>query len=510
MEFKERHKIQEIDNLGVELQRLKAMGRVVVQCHGVFDVLHVGHIWHLQEAKKRGDVLVVTLTPDEYVNKGPHRPAFREELRVEMLAALDVVDFVTINKWPTAVEAIKLLMPDFYVKGPDYSNASDDRTGKIQDEELAIRSVGGEIYFTEGKTYSSSVLINQHLSAQSDEAKAFVATIRDRYSVQDIAEMIEDLKNARVLVVGEAIIDEYQYCEAIGKSSKEPTLVVKVGKKDLFAGGVLAITNHIAGLAGATGVVTLLGDRNGLASFAQESIQSSVAWRGVTRNNVSTIVKRRYVDNYFFTKLFETYDLSDEPLPADDESKLIDIIEKEAGQYDAVLVADYGHEFFTDKIIASLKEQAHFLAVNVQSNAGSLGYQSLQKYAGADFFSIDEAEARLEARDKRGDIESVVQSIGKDAGAKTMFVTRGKHGSICFRPDAEIVSIPAVAGKIVDRVGAGDAFLAVSTLCLRRGVPVEVAGFLGNIAGAMVVATVANKKPVTKLDLVRCVESLLK
>ena len=97
-------KILDLNDLAVEVGRLKAAGKHVVQCHGVFDLLHVGHIRHFQEARAFGDVLVVTLTRDEHVNKGPHRPAFPQELRAESIAALDAVDYVAINRWPDAVE----------------------------------------------------------------------------------------------------------------------------------------------------------------------------------------------------------------------------------------------------------------------------------------------------------------------------------------------------------------------------------------------------------------------
>src|SRR5262249_60009234 len=106
-------KIKDIDDLAAELPQLR-IGKTVVQCHGVFDLLHIGHIRHFQEARKSGHLLVVTLTPDRYVNKGPHRPVFTETLRAEAIASLDAVDFVAINKWPTAVEAIQRIKPDIY------------------------------------------------------------------------------------------------------------------------------------------------------------------------------------------------------------------------------------------------------------------------------------------------------------------------------------------------------------------------------------------------------------
>ena len=87
-------KIISIENLSKTSSKLKAKGKSIVLCHGVFDLLHIGHIKHFKEAKNLGDILIVTLTPDRFVNKGPSKPVFNEKLRLEALAALDVIDFI--------------------------------------------------------------------------------------------------------------------------------------------------------------------------------------------------------------------------------------------------------------------------------------------------------------------------------------------------------------------------------------------------------------------------------
>ena len=117
-------KVQTLDELADLLARLRVAGGdkrpVIVHCHGVFDLLHIGHIRYLQKARELGDVLVVTVTPDQYVNKGPHRPAFDEKHRLDSLAALDCVDYVAVNQWPIAAEALRLLKPDIYAKGAEF------------------------------------------------------------------------------------------------------------------------------------------------------------------------------------------------------------------------------------------------------------------------------------------------------------------------------------------------------------------------------------------------------
>jgi len=153
--------ICELDELADALHIQKKNKRKTVLCHGTFDGLHIGHIKHFQAAKKFGDILIVTLTPDRFVNKGPHRPYYNEQLRAEAIDALKNVDYVAINRWPTAVETIKMLKPNYYVKGNDYEHPEDDITGNISNEQQAVEAIGGKLKLTHEITFSSSSLINK-------------------------------------------------------------------------------------------------------------------------------------------------------------------------------------------------------------------------------------------------------------------------------------------------------------------------------------------------------------
>lgn len=152
--------VLEIDKLAGILKELKAGGKVIVHCHGCFDLMHPGHIKYFQAAKKMGDILIVTVTPDIYVDKGQGRPAFHQTLRAESIAALRCVDYVSVNKWPTAEETLRLLKPNFYVKGQEFENL-EDKTGKIQREHEVVREIGAEMRFTHEVVFSSSELLSK-------------------------------------------------------------------------------------------------------------------------------------------------------------------------------------------------------------------------------------------------------------------------------------------------------------------------------------------------------------
>jgi len=152
-------KILSLDALTGILSQLKNEGKIVVHCHGCFDLMHPGHIKYFQSAKAMGDILVVTLTPDRYVDKGLGRPVFNEQLRAESIAALECVNYVAINKWQTAEDTLRLLRPDIYVKGQEFEKL-EDKTGKIQKEFEVIKEIGAEIRFTQEIVFSSTKLLN--------------------------------------------------------------------------------------------------------------------------------------------------------------------------------------------------------------------------------------------------------------------------------------------------------------------------------------------------------------
>ncbi len=154
-------KIKVLEELSQIIKKLKSEGKKVVLCHGCFDLMHPGHIKYFQAARNMGDILVVTLTPDIYIDKGPGRPVFNQDLRAESIAALECVDYVAVNKWPTAEETLRLLRPDIYVKGQEFENL-EDKTGKIQKEYEVLKEIGAEMRFTYEIVFSSTKLLKQN------------------------------------------------------------------------------------------------------------------------------------------------------------------------------------------------------------------------------------------------------------------------------------------------------------------------------------------------------------
>jgi rfaE bifunctional protein nucleotidyltransferase chain/domain len=482
----------------------------IVQSHGVFDLLHIGHIRHFQLAKSHGDILIVTITSDRYVNKGPHRPYFTENLRAEAIAALDCVDYVIINDWPTAVEAIKTIKPRVYVKGIEYQDIANDITGKINEEIHAVETIGGRIVYTEDITFSSSTLINQFFSPFSREVNDYLSHFKTQYNTNLIFDYLKRAKNLQLLVIGEAIIDIYHFSEVLGKAGKEPTLVAKQKSIETYLGGSLAIANHLSDFCRGVTCLTYLGEHGEYENIIRAGLKSNVNLIPIYKKNSPTIVKRRYVEHYLHQKLFETYEINDDFFTEEQQTAFIEQLKPLLTNHDLTIVADFGHGLLNVNAIEEITQGAKFLAVNTQSNAGNHGFNFISKYPKADYISITTRELELNYRQRHLSVMEQLNRFIKEINCKNVMITYGKKGSYTYKQNEPICKAPAFASHVIDRVGAGDAVLAITSLFAYLNAPAELIAFIGNVVGAEAVGIMGNKCFIEKIPLMKHIAHLLK
>jgi rfaE bifunctional protein nucleotidyltransferase chain/domain len=504
------NKIKGIEELASTLALLRKRDQKIVHCHGVFDLLHIGHIKHLEAARKLGDVLVVTLTPDRFVNKGPHRPAFPERLRAEALASLVCVDFVAINEWPTAVETIERLRPNFYVKGVVREAGRRDHTNAIDLEGQAVKAVGGELVLTDEETFSASTLINRFMDVFTPETRVFLEQFRVQHTPEEIVGYLQALRRLKVLIVGETIIDEYQFCSVMGKSGKEPVLAALHHRTEQYAGGVLAIANHVSNFCDQVTVLSALGEVNSCEEFIRAKLNPNVTTQLVRVPGAPTIIKRRFLEEYLSAKLFEVYVMRNDPMPEATEQEFRRHLERHLTDYDVVIVADYGHELMGERAVQLVCDRAKFLAVNTQANAGNRGFNTISKYPRADFVSVGEPEVRLDTRQATADLRLLTEGLAQRLGTKYFVVTRGSQGCLIHERAAGLCTVPAFAIRVVDRVGAGDAVLGLTAPCAALGVPAQVLGFIGNVVGAEACTIMGHRSFIEPTSLFRHITSLMK
>lgn len=506
----ENSKILQLDNLQPLLEESRTRNRKIILCHGTFDLMHAGHIRHLQHAKAQGDVLVVTITANAFVNKGPDRPVFDERIRAESIAALECVDYVAINFAETSENVIRLLKPNIYVKGGEYQNAADDLTGKIQREVDTVRRHGGEVFFTHDLTFSSSNLLNEHFGVFPETTRCYLREFSNRFKNTNFIGSLREKRPVSVCVIGDAIIDEYHYTAPLGQVGKGNVLAVKYESAELFPGGAVAVANHLAGFVENITLVTMLGCDEDSESFLRARLRPNITPHFFFRANSPTLRKRRYVDPDM-AKLFEVYFYNEQPLPNDVEREVSDWMTNQLGQFDFVITPDYGNGFITPNLARAISEHSRLLAVNTQINSGNRGHHVVTRYPKADFVVLNEPELRLATHDKHASLDVLARRIADKLCARVIMITRGSKGALVIEmASGNTIEIPALSSRVVDRTGAGDALLALATLCLADGLHPEIAGFVGSCAAALEIQIVCNRDPVGPIALIKYASTLLK
>jgi sugar/nucleoside kinase (ribokinase family) len=266
------------------------------------------------------------------------------------------------------------------------------------------------------------------------------------------------VKDYKVLVVGDGIIDEYFYVKPIGKSIKESNISTLYESSENFRGGAWAGRAHVANFCQYVDVMV----------------------------GKTTMRNWRFLEKTYMHKLFTVHEKEENSchyqLPID--------------KYDLVIVTDFGHGAITPDLIERLTNESSFLAVNAQTNSTNFGFNLVTKFPRADVVVIDELEARLAAHDRDSDIESVIERLG----FHNIVVTLGKNGAVGY--DGQFHYAPAVAKNIIDTIGAGDAFLCVTAPFAKAGYSMPDLLRIGNAAGAAKVAIVGHEHSVTP-DMVR-------
>jgi cytidyltransferase-like protein len=461
-----------------------------VLCHGVFDLLHLGHIRHLQEARGFGDRLIVSVSADRHVGKGMGRPHFTAAQRVEAIKALACVDEAFVNDDEDAIPAIERLRPAFYVKGADYSQQlSLDKTAAIDRELAAVQAVGGTFRFTMAELWSSSrLIVAEKFSPElvAYLAKARAAGFRDR-----ILAAFERADRMSIAFVGETIIDEYRYVEALGKASKEFILTTVETGMESFEGGVKVASRH-----GEWPTVRCITPKE-------------------------TITKTRYMTaEQPHRKLISVYSAKEIACGQAARADLDEEIERAVQECDAVVVMDFGHGFIR-RTERGLLRNAKFLALNVQSNAGNYGFNPVTSYKCADYICIDAAEARLATGMADEPVVDVMMALRARINCGRFLVTQGCRGAAWTNSAfSEITNTsstwaphgdaPAFTVPTSDTMGAGDAALALTAPLVAAGLGLEEAAFVGNIAGAIKSTIFGHRAHVGRREVVATVEALLK
>lgn len=474
--------------------------KTVVMCHGTFDIVHPGHIRQLIYSKSKGDILVVSVTVDKYVTKGPHlRPYVPQELRALNIAAFEIVDYVIIDQNPTPIENILKLQPDFFVKGFEYQlNGIHPRT---REEMEALSTYGGKLLFSPGDIiYSSTKLLSIHapnlsrdqlLTLMSEEGATFKILLKT----------INKFKKLKIHVVGDTIVDKYSECSILGPSQKSPAFSVKLNEYRLYVGGAGIVAKHLRSLGAQVTLTTVLG-KDEMASFALKDLENG----GVKVNAFIDPTKPTTVKERFLTDgnriLLQVDKVDNTPTSDRILEEICETIKKNTCE--ALVCSDFRHGIFNQETIPRITEAISLRTIKVADSQVSNRWGNILDFARFDLITPNEREARFALGDQDTGIRPLAQKLYNRAECRYLILKLGENGIMAYRsPGMELREsfyIDSLVQELVDPIGAGDALLAAATSALIASENIAQAAILGNLCAAIECSKLGNV-PVSAKEL---------
>ncbi len=477
------HKIKS----AVEIAKLlgdRPRSKKVIMCHGTFDVVHPGHIRHLLYAKTKAPILVASLTCDEHIKKGNMRPYVPEALRATNLAALEMVDYVVIDRDSTPIENLKIIKPDFFAKGYEYTAGSVHP--KTQEEIDVINSFGGEILFTPGDiVYSSSALIELAPPTIAVE-KLMVLMNAENVTFADLRNTVESIRGISVHVVGDTIVDSYTYCSMAGGMTKTPTMSVRLEQRLDYVGGAGVVAKHLRAAGAQVTFSTVLGN-DAFKDFVLDDLQSQgISCLPIIDDTRPTTNKNAIIVQGYRMLKVDTLDNRSV------SERILDKLKEQitSTSVQAVAFCDFRHGIFNRETVPHLVGVIPKSAYKVADSQVASRWGNIIEFQNFDLITPNEREARFALGDQDSVIRPLAKELHKQTNCKTLMLKCGERGLMTYRSHTRedyraFFVVESFADKVTDAVGAGDALLSYATLAMVATGNDVIASILGSIAAGI-------------------------
>jgi cytidyltransferase-like protein len=502
-----RRKVKTLEELCAEIGP-RPRSQTVVMCHGVFDLVHPGHIRHLVYAKEKADILVASLTADAHITKAQYRPFVPQELRALNLAALEMVDYVIIDPNPTPLENIGRLQPDYFAKGYEYTNGGVHPN--TQKEIDVLRSYGGEILFTPGDiVYSSSHLIETGPPDIAIE-KLLMLMEAEGLSFGRLRQIIERFEGKEVHVVGDTIVDSLTYTTMIGGMTKTPTPSVRFDNRVDFIGGAAVVAKHLRAAGAKVTFSTVLGE-DALKDFVLEGLASAgVDVLPIIDHARPTTHKNAFVCGDY--RLLKVDTLDNRSITDAQADEIAGHLQKVA--VDAVVFSDFRHGIFNRRTIPGLTHAIPRDAFRVADSQVASRWGNVLEFRGFDLLTPNEREARFALADQDTGVRPLAAKLHEQSECRTVILKLGDRGVLTCRAGKEndprtFFVVDSFVERVVDAVGAGDALLAYATLSMLVD-PSEVAATILGSMSAALECEVDGNLPIGPADMSRRIDSIEK
>jgi rfaE bifunctional protein kinase chain/domain len=453
----------------------------VIMCHGVFDIVHPGHIRHLTYARNKADILIASLTSDSYIGKSNYRPFVPEELRALNLAALEMVNYVIIDHNPTPLENIKYLQPDYFAKGYEYFE--DGTNFKTKQEMDILEAYGGEVLFTPGDVvYSSSRLLEiEPTRIASEKLHSLMET--ENVQMDDLKSALNSFAGLKVHVIGDTIVDSYVYCSLIGSGTKTPTLSVKYEEQVDFIGGAAVVAKHLKQAGADVEFSSVMGE-DARKDYVLEDLEANgIHCNVLVDASRPTTEKKVFISQNH--RMLKVDTLDNRPIATRFAEQLVEIIGSSAA--DIFVFSDFRHGIFSRQSISQLTEAIPEGRLKVADSQVASRWGNILDFQGFDLITPNEKEARFALGDQDSVVRPLALELYKRAKCQYLMLKLGERGLLTYRSTTgrAHINFDSFAQDVVDAVGSGDALLAYATLALAVTKSEVIASILGSMAGAV-------------------------
>ena len=472
----------------------------ILMCHGVFDLVHPGHIRHLQYCKKHCDYLVVSITTDKHVLKSDFRPYVPEKLRALNLAAIELIDFVLIDKESKPLKNLKFIKPDIYGKGYEYVDGKINP--KTQEEIDVIKSYGGEFMYTPGDYVQSSSYIIENNKPDLKLVKLKTLMENEKITFKNLYECLKNIKNEKVFVLGDTIVDSYVETEFIGSNAKTPTFSVRYINKDDYVGGAGVVAKHLSAAGANVTFCSILGEDK-LSNFVKKDLKKNkIKVIFFSEKNRPTTNKQVYIaQNY---RLLKVDTLDNTPINED----LINNISKEIKKIrkGSIVFSDFRHGIFNKSSIKKLISSINKNILKVGDSQIASRWGNILDFKNFDLITPNEKEARFALGDQDSAIRPLASKLYEKANCKSLILTLGSRGILTIRKERykndarAFFSVDSFADNVLDPVGCGDSLLAYSTLAYKVTKNDVISSIIGIIASS-IEAGINGNLPIKNTDI---------
>ena len=481
----------------------KIKKKKIILCHGVFDIVHPGHIRHFAHCKQKADILIVSLTRDIFIKKGTYRPMVPERLRAFNLASLQLVDYVIIDQNISPVKLLKKIKPNFFAKGLEYADLKNPLTVK---EKNVVESFGGKMIFSPGDyVLSSSKIINQiKPDLKFEKLKLLMDT--ENVDFNDLKKILKDLSRLKVHVLGDTIIDTSHYCEVIGGLHKTPTLSVVKQISEDFLGGAAIVASHFKSFAKNVTLTTLFSnDEKG--KFALKNLKKNkIKTNYYSEDDRPTTNKNSYIVNKH--KLLKVDELNNNAISNSTLDKIIKSLKKDKNQ--VLVFSDFRHGIFNNQTLSKIFDSISHKTFKVADSQVASRWGNISDFKNFDLLTPTEREARYSLFEQDTPIRNLVGNLQKKSKANNIILKLGEKGLISIsRKKNDYIALDPFVDNLVDSNGAGDALLAYSASILYTTKSLIISSIIGLLAASCKCETQGNL-PVTTEQIIEKINLLQK